>query len=622
MKKLHRRSLPLLALALLALAFVAAVSLSSVLLRGARLDLTQKGQYTLSEGTQRILDKIGEPITLKLYYSEQASRDYQQFRVFAARVRELLEEISARSGGKVSLEVIDPLPFSEAEDQAAAYGLQAVPLNTAGEKLYFGLVGANSTDGESLMPFIQPDKEAFLEYDVAKLISTLSVDRLPVVGLISSLPTGPRIDPTGRASPGWVVDRQIAELFELRRLQGYPASIASDIDLLMLVHPRELPEDTLYAIDQFLLRGGRLLVFVDPDAEADAGGVDPLDPLSGSEPRPSDLARLFAGWGIQFDPGRVVLDETHALQVQPDPNGPPVRHLAVLGLGADALNQGDVVTGDLGRLHLSTAGALGLGKESTLQMEPLAQSSAASALVEARTVRDAVSEPDRLRESFRAGGHALVLAARFTGDLASAFPERAGQEGHLAESREPVNMIVVADTDVLTDRLWVQVRDFLGQPVYNAFANNGDFVYNMVDNLVGNADLIAVRTRASADRPFEKVEALRRGAEQRYRAREQRLQQQLDELEQKLAALQQTGADGQAVAVTAEQQAEIMRFQDERLRARRELREVQHRLNADIEALGNRLKLINILGMPGLVVLLALLVAWRRWSRRRAVAEG
>lgn len=622
MMKLHRRSLPLLALALLALAFVAAVALSSVLLRGVRLDLTEKGQYTLSEGTLRILDKVEEPITLKLFYSEHASREFQQFRVFAARVRELLEEIAARSGGKVTLEVIDPLPFSEAEDQAAAYGLQAVPLNNAGQKLYFGLVGANSTDGESLMPFIQPDKEAFLEYDVAKLISTLSVDRLPVVGLISGLPTGPRIDPAGRASPGWVVDRQIAELFELRRLQGYPASIAEDIDLLMLVHPRELPDETLYAIDQFLLRGGRLLVFVDPDAEADTSGVDPLDPLSGAEPRPSDLARLFAGWGIQFDPTRVVLDEKYALQVQPDPNGPPVRHLAVLGLDAEALNQGDVVSGDLGRLHFSTAGALGLGKDSTLQMEPLAQTSAASALVEARAVRDAVADPDRLREDFRAGGNALVLAARFTGELASAFPEREGSEGHLARSSEPVNLIVVADTDVLTDRLWVQVRDFLGQPVYNAFANNGDFVYNAVDNLVGNADLIAVRTRASAERPFEKVEALRRGAEQRYRAQEQRLQQQLDELEQKLAALQQTGADGQAVAVTAEQQAEILRFQDERLRARKALREVQHQLNADIEALGNRLKLINILGMPALVTLVALLVAWRRWSRRRATAEG
>ncbi|HEX4852710.1 GldG family protein [Arenimonas sp.] len=616
MKILSRRSAPLVALALLALGFVALVALNSVVLRGARLDLTDKGLYTLSDGTRNLLGRIEEPVRLKLYYSEHATRELQQFRVFATRVRELLEEVAARSGGNVTLEVIDPEPFSEAEDEAEAYGLQSIPLGTSGDKLFFGLVGVNSTDGETVMPFIQPDKEAFLEYDVAKLISTLSVDAQPVVGLISGLPTGPTMDPTGRGGPGWVVDRQVSELFELRRLQGNPTDIAGDVDLLMVVHPKELPEDTLYAIDQFVMRGGRLLVFVDPDSEADESAIDPLDPLSVAIPRSSDLPALFQAWGIQYDPTRLVLDEKHALQVQHDPNGLPVRHLAVLGLGKEALNQDDVVTGELQTLNVSSAGALGLTRESTLAMEPLAQSSGASALGDVTAVRDAVADPDRLREGFRPGGQPHVIAARFTGPLRSAFPGRSGEK-HLAESLAPVNLVVVADTDVLADRLWVQVNDFLGQPVYNAFAGNGDFVYNAVDNLVGNADLIAVRTRASATRPFERVAALRRSAEARYRSSEQRLQQQLDELEQQLAALQQPGADGQAQALSAQQQAEILRFQDEKLRMRRELRDVQHRLNADIEALGDRLKLINILGMPALVVLVALGLAWRRWSRRR-----
>ena len=619
MNTLSRRSIPLLALALLAVAFVALVALDSVLLRGARLDLTEQGLHTLSPGTLRILGKVEEPVTLKLYYSEHATRDLQQFRVYAGRVRELLEEIAARSGGKVTLEVIDPEPFSEAEDQAAAYGLQAIPLDRTGDKLYFGLVGSNSTDGESLMPFIQPDKEAFLEYDVAKLITTLGQPERPVVALLSGLPTGPSIDPSGRQTPGWVIDRQLSELFELRRLQGMPTAIADDVDLLVLVHPHDLPEATQVAIDQFLLGGGRVLAFVDPDAEADQRGVNPLDPLAPTGPQPSDLGALFAAWGVSFDPTRVVLDEVHALQVQPDPNGPPVRHLAVLGLGRDSLNQDDVVSAELDNVHFSTAGALGLARESTLSMEPLAQTSRTAALADAAAVRAAAADPDQLREGFRPGNEPLVLAARFTGPLRSAFPDRK-DEGHLAQSRGPVNLMVVADTDVLTDRLWVQVRDFLGDPVYNAFADNGDFVFNAVDNLVGNADLIAVRTRTPSARPFERVERIRRGAEQRYRATEQRLQQQLDELESKLAALQQPGADGQAQAISPEQQAEILRFQDERLRMRKELRDVQHRLNADIEALGDRLKLLNILAMPALVVLVALLVAARRWSRRRAAA--
>ncbi|HEU0151825.1 MAG TPA: Gldg family protein [Arenimonas sp.] len=617
MKILSRRSAPLFALALLALGFVALVALNSVLLRGARLDLTDKGLYTLSEGTRHLLGRVDEPVRLKLYYSEHATRDLQQFRVFATRVRELLEEVAARSDGQVTLEVIDPEPFSEAEDQAEAHGLQSIPLGTSGDKLYFGLVGLNSTDGETVMPFIQPDKEAFLEYDVAKLISTLSIDTQPVVAIISGLPTGPTLDPAGRSRPGWVFDRQLSELFELRRLQDNPTAIADDVDLLMLVHPRQLSADTLYAIDQFVMRGGRLLAFVDPDSEADESAIDPLDPLSVAIPRSSDLPALFKAWGIQYDPTRLVLDDKHALQVQPDPNGLPVRHLAVLGLGKDALNQDDVVTGELQTLNVSSAGALGLSRESGLAMEALAQSSGASALADVATVRDAAADPEQLRKGFRPGGQPHVIAARFTGPLRSAFPDRAGDK-HVAESREPVNLVIVADTDVLADRMWVQVNDFLGQPVYNAFASNGDFVYNAVDNLVGNADLIAVRTRASAARPFERVTALRRSAEQRYRSSEQRLQRQLDELEQKLAALQQPGADGQAQPLSGPQQAEILRFQDEKLRMRKELREVQHRLNADIEALGDRLKLVNILGMPALVVLVALGLAWRRRARRRA----
>lgn len=617
MKPLARRSAYVVALVLVALAFVALVAISSFALRGARVDLTDKQLYTLSEGTRSILGKIEEPITLKLYYSEHATRDLQQFRVFATRVRELLEEIAARSKGKVVLEVIDPEPFSEAEDQAAAYGLQGVPLGASGDKLYFGLVGTNSTDGETTMPFIQPDKESFLEYDVAKLISTLSVDTRPVVALISGLPTGPSMDPSGRPNPGWVVDRQISELFELRRLQGSPSEIADDVDLLMVVHPKQLPEDTLYAIDQFVMRGGRLLAFVDPDSEVDQSGVDPLDPLSLQVPRVSDLPELFTAWGIEYDPSRLVLDEVHALQVQPDPNGPPVRHLAVLGLGKNALNQEDVVSAELENLNFSSAGSLKLAEGSGLAMEALAQSSGASGTASVQRVREASADPDQLREGFQPGGQPLVLAARFSGPLQSAFPARAGGN-HVAQSATPVNLIVVADTDVLTDRLWVQVREFMGEPVYNPFANNGDFVYNAVDNLVGNSDLIAVRTRDAAARPFERVTALRRGAEERYRSKEQELQRQLDALEQELTRLQQPGPEGQAQALSPQQQAEILRFQDEKLRMRKELREVQHRLNADIEALGSRLKLVNILGTPALVVVVALFVAWRRWSRRRA----
>lgn len=611
----HRRRL-IIALPLLALVFVGLVSLSSNLLRGARLDLTEHKQYTLSEGTRHIIERIREPIRLQFFYSERAAESLPQFRVFAQRVRELLEEAAARSHGKLTLEMVDPEPFSEAEDKAAAYGLQAVPLGTTGDSLYFGLVGTNTTDGETSMPFIQPDKEAFLEYDLAKLISTLSEDQKPVLAVLSGLPTGPGVDPaSGQPSLGWVVDRKLSELFEMRRLQANPSSIGNDVSLLMVVHPKDLSDDAQYAIDQYVLRGGHLLVFVDPDAESDptAAGLALGSPDSG---RSSDLPKLFKAWGLAFDPNKVVLDAQNALQVQPDPNQPPVLHPGILGLGRKYLDQKDVVTADLETVNLSSAGALSLTSGSPLRMEPLMQSSATATLGDAAIVRAAASEPGLLAQKYPPGNAGpYVLAGRLTGKLKTAFPERS-EAGHLAESKLPANIMVVADTDLLADRLWVQVQNFLGQPVYNPFANNGDFVFNAVDNLVGNNDLIAVRTRVDSNRPFEKVQVMRRAAEAQFQSRVQELQKQLEGLEQKLNQLQPANG-GQPQALNREQQAQLLQFQQQKLATRKELRDVQHRLNARIDTLGNQLKLINILGMPLLVVLVALPLAWRRRRSRQ-----
>jgi ABC-type uncharacterized transport system involved in gliding motility auxiliary subunit len=615
--KLRSRNAALLALPVLALAFLALVALSAHFLRGARLDLTEHRQYTLSAGTLRILERIPEPIKLELFYSEKAAQTQPQFRVFAQRVRELLEEAAARSHGKLSLQVVDPEPFSDAEDRATKYGLQGVPLGDSGDKLYFGLVGSNSTDGESAMPFIQPAKETFLEYDIAKMVSSLSVTTKPVLAMLSDLPIGPGIDQlSGQPTPGWVMDRQLAEFFEIRRLQANPTSIGEDVSLLMVVHPKALSADTQYAIDQFLMRGGHLLVFVDPDAESDPAG-NVLGSGQEAQARSSDLPILFKAWGLGYDPNKVVLDSQSALRYQPDPSVPPVRHLAILGLHKDMMNQGDVITSDLESINLSSAGSLTLLPGSTLKLEALLQSSSAVMQTDASSVRAAGSDPAVLAANFKPEGRGpYVLAGRLSGALKSAFPERSGA-GHLGASIKPVNIVVVADTDVLSDKLWVQAQDFLGQRILNPFANNADFVYNAVDNLAGNDDLIAVRTRPTASRPFERVDVVRRRAEARYQAKEKQLQQQLDDLEQRLSSLQPITASGKAPTLSREQQAQLLQFQQQKLRTRKELRDVQHQLNADIDAIGSRLKLINILGMPALVILAAIFIAWRRRMQRR-----
>lgn len=617
MKPPSRRIL-LLALPMLAVAYLGLAWLGSATLRGLRVDLTEHGQYTLSPGTRRILANLRGPVELELFYSERAAQSQPQFRVFARRVREMLEEMASRSTGRLELAVTDPEPFSEAEDRAMAAGLTGVPLGQGGDKLYFGLVARGADGRESAIAFIQPAKEPFLEYDLARLLDSLSRKDKPVLALLGALPTGPGIEPfTGRPTPGWVVDRQLAESFEVRRLLDPPERIASDVDLLVVVHPRGLPEASEAAIDQFVLRGGRLLAFVDPDAESDAA-ADIAPTLDA--PRPSSLPRLFAAWGLQFDPGRVVLDVQNALQTQPDPARPPVRHPGVLGLPRSQLNQRDVVTAGLESLNLSSAGALSLAPDATATLEALLQSSSSSRLVEASRVRQAAADPASLTREFRADAAApYVLAARVGGRLRTAFPERAGP-GWLSTSSQPANVIVVADTDLLSDALWVQAQDFLGQPVFEPFANNGDFVFNAADNLVGNADLIQVRARPRAVRPFERIEAVRRRAEVRYQAEAQRLEQELAELERQLAVLQPVDASGQVQPPAPGRQAELARLQREKAAMRRQLRAVQRGLDADIQAIGTRLRLLNILSMPALVLALALLIALRRQLQRQEAA--
>lgn len=600
--------LPALVVAWLGLAW-----LGSVALRGARLDLTQDRAFTLSPGSRRILASLPTPVRMELFYSEAAARTQPQFRIYAQHVRELLEEIAERSEGRVTLAVTDPEPFSEDEDRANAAGLSAVPLGEGGDRLYFGLVLRAGKDRQAAIAFFQPTREALFEYDVVKAISGLSAPRRPVLALLTSLPMGPGVEPfSGQPTPGWVLDRQLSEAFDLRRLPPAPTRIDRDVDLLVVVHPRELPEATELAIDQFVLRGGRLLVFVDPDAESDAD-------VAGDGPEASNLPRLFAAWGLRFDPARVVLDAQDAARVQPDPRKPPLRHLAVLSLPRAQINQSDVVTAGLESVNVSTAGALSLAPDATATLEALLQSSAASRLADAGEVHRAQSDPARLADGFTPDeGGPYVLAARLGGRLRSAFPGRAGL---LAASVRPAQVVVVADTDLLTDGMWVQAQDFLGQPIATPFAGNADLVYNIADNLVGADDLIRLRTRPSANRPFERVDAVRRRAEIRYQAKAQDLERQLADLDQQLSTLQAVGVDGKAPVHDAATQARLARVQQQKAATRRELRGVQRGLNADIQAIGTRLKLLDILLVPTLVLGLALLIAFRRRVRRQESGE-
>ncbi|HMI75891.1 MAG TPA: Gldg family protein [Steroidobacteraceae bacterium] len=609
----------------LAVLFLAVVMLSNVGLRGVRLDLTQNKLYTLSKGTQQVLRDLKEPVNLYFYFSRDAvAKQSPLMMPYAARVREFLEEVSARAGGKIHLQVIDPQPFSDDEDRAAEFGLQS--LHPGGEALYFGLAGTNSTDGRSAIPTFTADREEFLEYDVAKLVQELGTPKKPVIGLLSSIGVQGQFNPqTGQMGEPWPIYTQLQQLFAVRNLTADLDHIDKDVDVLMLIHPKQLAPKTLYAIDQFVMRGGRMLLLVDPNAGADLTGQDPRNPLAGAMANhSSDLQPLLSTWGIDYDATKVIGDLGRGLEVRSNTSAAPVRHIGILGLRHADMDAKDVVTASLESINLATVGSLAARPGAKTTFEPLLLSSTNAEPLPAQRF-NALIDPAVLRDGFKSTGERYTIAARITGPVDSAYPN--GPPGdqkpasgppvaHLAKSTTPANIVVIADTDLLMDYLWVQTRELLGQRIAQAFANNGDLIANILDNLSGSSALISVRGRASFSRPFERIEALKRQADDRLRAKALELQSELQQTEGKLTELQAKRNDQSSLMLSPEQEAELKRFTAEKARVRKELRETERGLDVDINRLGSRLKVINIAIAPLLVAVAGVVILSLRRRRR------
>ena len=619
----------------LAVLFLGVVMLSNLALRGVRLDLTQNRLYTLSPGTKQVLGELKEPINLYFYFSrDAAAKQSPLIMPYAARVREFLEEVTARAGGKIRLQVVDPQPFSEDEDRASEAGLQPLQVGDGtGGSLYFGLAGTNSTDGRSVIPGFTPDREEFLEYDVAKLIQELASPKKPVIGLVSTLPMQGQYNPmTGQMGDTWPILAQLEQLFTIRTLTTDVDHIDKDVDVLMIVHPKNFPPKTLYAIDQFVMRGGKVLLFVDPDSGADTSGQDPQNPFAGAgASRSSDLEPLLTAWGVAYDPSKVVADLTLGLEVRSSMQGPPTRHIGILGLKRDDMNDKDVDTASLDSINVATAGFLAPRTGATTRFESLLMSSTSAAPLPAARFGP-MSDPASLRDGFKPTGLRYAIAARITGPVPSAYPQGAPADqkpaagpplAHLAKSVGSADIVIIADTDMLMDYMWVQTRELFGQRIAQAFAGNGDLVANALDNLSGSGALISIRGRASFSRPFERVEALRRRADDRLRSKALELESELKQTEAKLTDLQSKRNDQASLALSPEQETEIKRFTAEKTEVRKELRETQRGLDVDINRLELWLKIMNIALAPLAVAIAGVLVlAWRRRRKSDSVADA
>ena len=626
-----------------------------------RIDLTEDDLFSLADGTRNIVSGLEEPIELLFFYSESATEDQPQIRSYGTRVQELLREIVIASGGNLVLSIVDPEPFSEEEDLATQYGVQPVPVTQGGQGIYFGLV-AVELDNEKdpalrvseTMPLIRPDQEQFLEYEFMQLVTRVANPDLKVVGLLTTLDIDGGFDPmTGQATQQWMITDYIRQLYDLRRIETNTEIIEEDVDILMIVHPEGLSEQTLYAIDQHVMRGGETFVFLDPTADSmvsrsERGSMIPAGMRS-------DLPGLLEAWGVDYASDKVLTDNTLALRVQMGQGSRPVAHIGMIGANRTALAGDDIITRRLENLNLSSVGALAPRDGATTRFEPLIQSSSDAMLMNASLLED-VLDPSVLFDEFVSANERYTIAARVSGVISSAFPEgrpvskdaaadaseeeaeadddndsdeariekansdSATVEGHLTRTSGETNILLFADTDVLTDRLWVQVAQFMGQRIPQPYANNGDFVINALDNLSGGADLVSIRSRGRYSRPFERVVKLQREADDRLRTEEAALLERLAETEEQLAALN-TDAGGQLLGqLTPEIQTEIDRFNAELLDTRRSLRDVQFQLTADIEALGSNLKWFNTAAIPMLLTVIALFMSLTRARRRRELA--
>jgi ABC-type uncharacterized transport system involved in gliding motility auxiliary subunit len=643
---MNRSLTAIIALICTAIIFIGVNVIADKTLRSARIDLTQQRLYTLSEGSRATLAKIDEPITVRFYYSKRLGTEIPTYALYAQRVRDMLEEYVSLAKGKIKLEVLDPVPYSAVEDRAVAFGLQGVPIDQGGEQVYFGLAATNSTDDQQVISFFQPERERFLEYDLTKLVHSLAFPKKTVVGLISTLPLEGDMMAMMRGRPAepMAIMEQLQQLDTVKPLAANVDAIPADVDVLMLVHPQNLPEQTLYAIDQFVLKGGKALVFVDPHSEFQASHPSQRTPPG--SPSASNLQLLFKSWGFEVPDKTVAGDRRDAQRVGvPGSRGGtrPLDYIAWLNLKADNLNRNDMITADLSHINMASSGIIEPLEGAKTTIEPLITTSLDSTRIPAEKLA-ALPDVAGLLAEFKPDNKRYILAAHVTGTVESAFPDgppkpseqgkpetKEGESGasavpagdQLKQSAQPINVVVVADTDILDDRFWLQKQDFFGQRVLIPAANNGDFVANAIEVLAGGDDLVGLRSRGTSARPFEVVERIQRDAQMRYSAEERALQDKLKDTRTKLESLTGKDQSGAPATLSADQTKAIEEFRTDMVQTRRQLRDVQAALRNDINRLKNGLEFVNIALIPIILVIAATFLGAVRLRRRhRRAAEA
>src|SRR5687767_9994187 len=575
-----------------------------------RVDLTEGNLYTLSDGTRRILRSLESPVKVKLYMS-QGEAVPVPLRGFAQRVEDLVREFKSAAGDKVVIERLDPKPDSEIEDSAQLDGIEPQQL-ASGEQFYLG-IAVSQLDRKQAIPAISPQRERLLEYDLVRAIARVGSAERPKIGLMAGLPVmGEKFNPfTRQSSEPWVLANELKREFEVKEVPLTAKEIDKDVNVLLLIHPRDPQPQLEYALDQFVLRGGKLIAFVDPYAYFDQAPTMPGVP---PQPSSSSLPTLFKAWGLEMDPGKVVSDVRFG-------SGGGARYTpTVLSLNRTAFSRDDVVTGQIETLLYAFGGGFQV-KDSGLKVSELIRSSPDSMLVDNA---NATKSGDEATRSFKPSGTPIPLALRLNGKFKTAFPEglkedekKPAAQGTPALRESPENsVIVVADVDMLADGAAVDVQEVFGRRIVVPSNGNLALALGMVEQFAAGDDLISLRSRAASFRPLTVVRELEAEAQKEYFGRIQALEERSEETQARLQELQK--AQGGAAAkggqiLSPEQQAELERFKKTYIETNLALKELRKNLRQDAEALVFWTKVANIAVMPLLVALIGLLIAlWRR----------
>jgi len=579
-----------------------------------RVDLTEGNLYTLSEGTRKVLRNLQAPVKLKLYSSQGESVPVP-LRGFAQRVDDLVREFAAASNGNLRIERYNPRPDSEEEDAAQLDGIEPQQL-MSGEQFYLG-IAVSQLERKQLIAAVTPQRERLLEYDLVRAIARVGSSARPTIGLMAGLPvSGEKFNPfTRQSSDPWVLSNELKREFDVKELPISAREIDKEVNVLLLIHPRDAQPELEYALDQFVLRGGKLIAFVDPYAYFDQAPQMPGVP---AQPSSSTLPLLFKAWGVQMDPGKVISDVVFG-------SGGGARYTpTVLSLNRTAFSRDDVVTGSIETLLYAFGGAFSVEKIAEgLRVTELVKSSPNSMLVDNAS---ATRSGDDATKSFQPSGKAMPLAIRLTGKFKTAFAEGLKEKDkpvpgtpNLRESAGENSIILVADVDLLADGAAVDIQEVFGRKVVVPSNGNLAFALGMVEQLAAGDELISLRSRTAAFRPLTVVRELEAEAQKQYFGKIQSLEEELQKTTAKLQELQKGqkagSAPGGAQILSPEQQAEIERFRRTVAESRLALKEVRKNLRQDAESLVFWTKVINIALMPLLVALFGLLFALLR--RRR-----